>query len=276
LPYSGGEALGCELARQAVCWALLAHRALGAEPADVSPSDRGLEALWSSSDQSLLTRAAGSAAQLERLKTDLFGKSFIEFATLDRGAQVELASRLHAFVLALLEPLDTVQRELERIWLRAAFRIACMLALLVGLAALGFEVRDYWQQRSDRALSANWTTSSQYDTCACTSPAQSCAECPDYFFHTREEREPWVLFDFGSTESLSGVVVENRRDCCTERGLPLVVEVSPDKVHWTEVARRSSEFSTWRQTFPTVNARWVRLRVPHQAILHLARVRLLP
>ena len=118
--------------------------------------------------------------------------------------------------------------------------------------------------RRKRAYS-NWVT-----------PAQSCANCPNFFFHTELEDRPNVVFDLHSVRSLSGVVVENRRDCCADRGLPLLVQVSTDEKHWKTVATRKEEFVTWQASFPTEQARWVRLAVGGRSFLHLASVKLLP
>jgi hypothetical protein len=72
------------------------------------------------------------------------------------------------------------------------------------------------------------------------------------------------------------VRVRNRRNCCSERAVPLVVEVSTDNEHWLEVTRNEQDFSEWKGSFAPVQARWVRLRVPRKTVLHLRRVRVLP
>jgi len=72
------------------------------------------------------------------------------------------------------------------------------------------------------------------------------------------------------------VLVDNRLDCCRERAIPLVVEVSTDQKEWRQVAVRHQLFDTWRADFPRVETRWVRLSVPRKTFLHLSRVRLLP
>ena len=91
-----------------------------------------------------------------------------------------------------------------------------------------------------------------------------------------EEIDPNIVFDLKKTQSVSGVRVVNRPDCCPGRGIPLVVEVSEDLKTWKEVARRSRDFSTWRVNFPKVKARYVKLHAPNKNILHLQQVRILP
>lgn len=282
--YLGGDAVACDLARQAIYWALCAHHDLATtappEPPEVGSADRfdfALERLWNEAEPELLARAAGNPRFVEPLRLEVIGKSFLDFADLDRRTQAELAERLHAFAARLLEPLDTQQREAERLWLWRAARVVGLFLLLTGFIAASYGVKNWWELRRDRAAGASWTTSSAYGgTCACKSPEQVCSECPNFFFHTTEERNPSIVFDLGREQQFSTISVENRRDCCPERGLPLVVQVSSDGKHWTEVARRESQFSSWRQAFPTTRARWLKLYVPRRGILHLARVRLLP
>ncbi len=148
--------------------------------------------------------------------------------------------------------------------------------MLVGLGFVGKVLKDRRDLSRDMAPSASWKASSQLSDCSCDSPEQSCAACPNFFFHTVEEKHPSIIFDLHTIRSLSAVIVENRRDCCSERALPLVVQVSTDQKHWKTVATRKDEFGTWRADFPTEQTRWVKLFVSRRDYLHLARVRLLP
>jgi hypothetical protein len=94
--------------------------------------------------------------------------------------------------------------------------------------------------------------------------------------HTLEEESPWLEFDLGRVHSVSGVRVTNRVECCLERAQPLVVSVSTDQRKWKEVARSSERFADWKQSFATVQARWVRFEIPKRTNLHLKRVRIFP
>ncbi len=224
----------------------------------------------------LLDRAAEDHQQAERVRVDLLGNSFAEFAELDPDRQAATAARLHAFADRLIEPLAAPQRAQERTWV---VRFQWLMATAVALIALGFagkSLKEKHDLKYDLAPSASWKTSSQFTDCSCPSPEQSCASCPNFFFHTNEENHPSIVFDLHSVQSLSGVVVDNRRDGFTERALPLVVQVSTDQKHWKTVATRKQDFSTWRADFPTEQARWVKLFVGRRDFLHLARVRLLP
>ena len=108
----------------------------------------------------------------------------------------------------------------------------------------------------------------------CRSPLQECPKARILFPHP-DEQDPRLEIDLEETSQISGVAVANRVDCCTERALPLVVSVSSDHEHWTEVSRRTTEFKTWDSSFAPVDARWVRVTVAGRAILHLHEVQVL-
>src|SRR5690606_19349381 len=135
-----------------------------------------------------------------------------------------------------------------------------------------------WSEaEADLARDAMWRASSVYGPePGCKPPAQECASSPNFFIATNEEENPWLVFDLESPKSVSAVRVDNRIDCCQDRANPLVIEVSDDEKTWKEVARRTSDFNTWKATFPTVKTRYVRLRILKKTNLNLSRVRILP
>lgn len=92
------------------------------------------------------------------------------------------------------------------------------------------------------------------------------------FFQTQEEKEPWLEIDLGREVPFDEVEVTNRSDCCPDRAVPLVVEVSRDGVHFKEVSRRMDTFSVWHSRFARQTARYVRLRVLRRTIFHLDQV----
>ena len=136
-------------------------------------------------------------------------------------------------------------------------------------------VADRLERSHDLARGKPWRVSSALLP-GCPSPAQHCAESPNFFFHTRQERQPWLEIDLGSEVQFSSVRVVNRADCCTNRATPLLIDVSSDRTHWQEVAWRIETFGGWKPTFPAVRARWVRLRVLRETVFHLHEVRVLP
>ncbi|HKO52669.1 MAG TPA: discoidin domain-containing protein [Polyangiaceae bacterium] len=283
LPFPGADAVACELAREAIYWALLALRELAqpdtrvaAEASSPASDPSTLEALWSETERELLDRAAGGSAQAEQVRADLLSKSFADFAELSPERQTAIAERLHAFAERLIEPLAHPQRAQERVWATRFSLLVAAAAVLIALLFVGKSLKDEHDMTLDLAPSASWKASSQIQDCSCKSPEQSCSECPNFFFHTLEENQPWIIFDLHRVQSLSAVVVENRPDCCSERAVPLVVQVSKDQKHWKTVATRKGAFTTWRADFSTEQARWVKLYVAKRDYLHLAGVHLLP
>lgn len=91
-------------------------------------------------------------------------------------------------------------------------------------------------------------------------------------FHTQQEKEPWVEIDLNDTRAISRVTIRHRTDCCTDRGLPLIVETAGDDKKWEEVARRDESFDKWTATFSTRPARYVRLRSTADTVLHFSEV----
>jgi len=90
-------------------------------------------------------------------------------------------------------------------------------------------------------------------------------------FHTSGLDRPWVEIDLGREHVITGVRVENRKDCCQERALPLNFEVF-DGQDWRLVVQRRTTFSTWTCDFAPVRARRVRLLRPGQGNFHLRRI----
>ena len=282
-PFSqpGNEALACELYRQAIHWALLAHDALAAEalPATAAetPPSTDLASLLERIDAPLLRRAAGGDAELAALRSELGSASYREFAELPAREQRSRAETLESVCLVLSEPLEARRQRLERIWVR---RVSRVLGLLVVLAGVVWSARAFsaWnERRNDLAPKVSWKSSSTYAVGGCKSPEQQCAGGENYFFHTNQEANPWVQFDLRKERDVSGVELDNRLDCCFERANPIAVEVSSNQRDWKQVARHAGEFTTLRLKFSTVRARYVRIVIPHPAaILHLSKVRIFP
>jgi hypothetical protein len=93
--------------------------------------------------------------------------------------------------------------------------------------------------------------------------------------HTGREESPWVAIDLGVARQLGSVRVHNRGDGWFDDCLPLVVELSLDGVHYTEIGRRAKRFeqdSPWRVKANGQAARYVRVRVARASYLALSEV----
>jgi hypothetical protein len=257
-PYPEGkpEAVVCELFRQSIHWSLEARRELEARGENPSPP-------------------AGAAAESsEEFAREVVARSFSDFAELGERAQAELVEKLDACSRALLEPLPSKRLESRRIWFTRAVRIGGAGLLFSLLVTTGARRLEDWR---DLARGKPWKTSSQFpQSVGCKSPEQECNESPAFFFHTAYQESPSIEFDLGETKTVSSVVVQNRADCCGDRAIPLVVEVSENPGEYREVGRRTKDFETWRGRFASTRARWVRFSVPRGTFLHLQRVKILP
>jgi hypothetical protein len=90
-------------------------------------------------------------------------------------------------------------------------------------------------------------------------------------FHTTFVDRPWIEIDLGGEHTITGLLVENRADCCKERALPLNFEVFRNGA-WQLVAQRRAPFSTWSYDLRPVRASHVRVLRPGQNFLHLRRI----
>lgn len=168
------------------------------------------------------------------------------------------------------EPVDEAQLASAR-QVRRVSRLIAAVLLAIALVIVG--------QRAfepvNLAAGKPWRTSSKWIDCD-----QSVGRCGPHvtriLFHTNEDESPWFELDLGAPTAFSSVTVVNRSDHMPERAVPLIVEVGDDQTTWRTVAERSETFSTWRTSFPTATARFVRLRVPRRTYLHLEAVRVHP
>jgi hypothetical protein len=125
----------------------------------------------------------------------------------------------------------------------------------------------------DLAQGKPWRTSSALDDCP-LGRTQRCLgnHLVELLFHTQTEASPWMEIDLGEPTRLSQVWVHNRKDCCQERAVPLVVEAGDDGRSFRELARVDEPFRKNVIKFPATRARYVRLRVDRPSALHLAGV----
>ena len=91
-------------------------------------------------------------------------------------------------------------------------------------------------------------------------------------FHTQWEQSPWVLLDLRSEKLVRHITVYNRLDCCRDRAVPLVIELSRDGQKFTEVARVDDPFDRWDAVFAPQNARFIRAKSPRLGVLHLNEI----
>jgi hypothetical protein len=265
-PLRDGSAvpLAVSLFREAAYWSLLAKSELHTE---------GKPSLAELLDAGKYPKPALSDDDFALVRKALVDKSFVETAEDRADTQCRDADLLQAFVHGLvqseLDADDTVTSVLVQRWVRTGLLVLLVLGLLFAVVSSARKA----MQGPDLLSGKPWVASSKaYE---CHPKDMECGGARSaMFFHTTEEDKPWVEFDLGSAQSFTRLEVVNREDCCPERAVPLIVEVSDDKAKWREIARRTDNFREWETTVAPTKARYVRLRVDRRTSFHLVRVSL--
>jgi hypothetical protein len=261
LPSGAQPALLLGLYRDAIWWALAARWPDGTPPPD------DLRALWEASHPRAQTptkiwaATPPDGAAAEALRKTVFDGP----APRSLAATGDDVARARAAAEALVWDLDAPRRHVEGVLIQRWLRLALIAAALV-LLAIGVRVV---LLGPDLAAGKPFRLSSQFAGWAgCL--AQN--GCHGLMFHTETEANPWIEIDLGAPTKVRRVEVINRGNCCAERAVPLVVEVSTDRVKFTPVARRDTPFGSWKTDFPAKVARYVRLRAERRTVLHLQSV----
>jgi hypothetical protein len=258
--------LAIALYREAAYWALV-------QPGELTNVD-DLRGAFDASQHDLV-QAAGGADKLAQVRAALVDKTFVQTAEEKPDVLRREADLAQAFVYRLIERDvdrdDRVADILIQRWLRTGAALL-VLAVLLYMAVLGLQ---HASRGEDLALGKPWRASSQAFQCH---PENSdCGGAHSaIMFHTNEENSPWMETDLGSPQTFARVSIVNREDCCSERAVPLIVEVGDDQKTWKQVARAQDNFRDWEATFAPVKARYVRVRIDRRSILHLIRVSVWP
>ncbi|HYQ42509.1 MAG TPA: discoidin domain-containing protein [Polyangiaceae bacterium] len=265
-------AVGCELYRQASYWELSALGSVN------QPQSTESAHVWEGLTDELLLPLAANVEDRQQLRARLSSGNFVTFAEMPAKEQVTNIAVLQELHAALKARFTERQRGLLTLRRQRAFRLGGLLACLLGVLLGITIVRARTARAGDLAYGAPWRASSAYPGGGgCFSPDQECDDKTGWFFHTADsDTAPWIEFDLGSAKSVSKVVIVNRDDCCAERAVPMVVEVSLDQAEFRTVAEQREQFTTWRVTFPQTRARWLRLRLLDRGPFHLKNVRIFP
>jgi len=258
-PLRSGSSLPLSLSlyREAAYWALLAQ--------DASREAADLGGAFSGCSEEELRFAAGGAEGLADVERALVAKTFRDTALDDPKQQAADARAARAFVKTLIDRKLGPERRIGRLLVQRGVRMGMTLLTTVALLVGGVLLYKELTTGPDLAKGKPWRTSS-------TNEGVPKAAKNEYFFHTLEEKNPWVEIDLQQATPVSVVNIINRRDCCPDRAVPAVVEVSTDQERWHEVARRADTFSSWRARFTPTRARYVRVRAAKRTILHLSAV----
>ncbi len=261
--YGTGVPLALSLYREALYWALRA------QPEAEGFTD--LAAAWQGTPRALLETLAGGRERVHLIEQRLVLEGFLHTAELQEEEQRNIAWTARPLVGALIERAEGNERTLRALYFQRWFR-AFMVAVAVLLAVVGI-----WTS-SQRLLSGPnlaagkpWQASSSYK--GFNPAAHVCdGNVTRILFHTNEEENPWFQVDMGVVNQVAVVEITNRTDGYQGRAVPLVVELSTDSRTWTEVARRTDTFNTWKAKFSPRKARYVRVKAQRRTFLHLETV----
>jgi hypothetical protein len=248
LPPGNAQAACLGLWRESLFWALGAASSTAATD---------LQTLWQEADPRLLGEAAGGTEFVPAMRQILVERTRLD----DLEAQPPAVRRAGEFVSSLIVALGAVERAKTRRWLGRARRPAIIIGTPLALVLVWL----VWPR-------PNLVANRPYRLSSSQRPCTELFSCGNAFFHTQEEDSPWIDYDLGQPTVLHRIEVANRSDCCGERTLPLVVELSLDENNWQEAARVAEPFTVWKGSLEGRTARYVRLRVARHSTLHLAGV----
>lgn len=163
--------------------------------------------------------------------------------------------------------LRSALRELRTRVTRKSYQLALCALVIVGVTGALL-------CRRSPSLTAHSSWQASSTLFACHPNLGECGGASTHiFFHTAEERDPFITFDLGRARVAKRLRVRNRSDGnCESRAVPLVALASVDGQRWTEVARRTYWFQEWDATFLPQSMRYLKLTVPRKTFLHLEQV----
>ncbi len=260
-----GDAVAIDLYRQAIYWLLVSSQA--GPPASDPPE------AWGRADRGALRAVAESEEELEAVAHLVRLESFIATAALEDAAAAR--ARLARFVGRLFEQHDVEGTRVARLQVQRFFRLGVLAALLGTGAWFGWQALSRPDLADDLARGAPFTTSSKLSRCTLTDGTCR-GKKVSIFFHTNQEKQPWVQYDLGAPKEISAVEIVNRSDCCQNRAVPLVVEVSDDRKSWRQVAKQTKPFGVLLLPVERATGRFVRFRAESTTTLHFERVSIFP
>ncbi len=241
---------------EAAYWALRAQ-----VPSALRPGDGGLHALVDRVGDSAIDERMGPGSASDVREALLL--SHDRMAALDAEGWPAVLERAATAEKKVLEAAQAPDQAIRAVRAQRAWRVVAVPALF---AVLVF----YIASPRDLAHGKPWRASSAIAGMSSSGILES-TDAP-FFFHTNSEANPSVTIDI-DLHSIHKVVVTNRRDCCQDRAIPLLIETMAPGGTWRTVAQRDEPFTEWVATFPRVSANQVRVRATRTTLFHLAEIK---
>lgn len=240
---------------EAAYWGLRAQ-----VPSTVRTGDGGLRGLVDRIGDAALEPRVGPTCLLDLKEALLL--SHDQLAVLDAAQWATVLERAASASRKILETAEAPTQAIRGVRTMRVVRIATIPVLLTLLVMRLASPKDFAHGKLWRATSSIGG--------AATSGTLSSTDSA-FFFHTNMEPEPSITIDIG-LHTIHKIVLTNRRDCCQERAIPILVEaIAPGGV-WRTVGRRDAPFTEWAASFPPLVANQVRVRATRATYLHLANI----
>lgn len=149
------------------------------------------------------------------------------------------------------------------------FGLAATLAIAVTLLCLVSPTVRAWIRPPDLGLMARYRVSSTI--AGLPQKGIGTYARGEVFFHSNLEMRPHIDLDFGRPIRVRKVRIENRRDCCGERALPLDVK-AVGKNGERFLCQRRAPFDSWTCQAGGVRTSRLRIEVPGTSMLHLRSI----
>ncbi|MEW5851317.1 MAG: discoidin domain-containing protein [Myxococcota bacterium] len=259
------------LLRDAVLWALRARLQHAAQP---------LPAIWAVPTVfSLLERMPQVQRGMREQGAAALRLARGAFDVVEQGNDAALGSRqaaeqalaLHGLVGVLLDPLEAASLRPRLVRLRRAWRFLLTAALLAS-PSLALLTRGP-APGTNLALNRPVTTSKLNPDPGFPDPRKVVdGDRSIMGFCTANADLNWVTVDLGEVFTIHEVHVYNRTDCCSERAVPLALQVSEDGKTFETLGKVTATFQVWKPRFEPHSARYVRLSHQGKNWLHLNEI----
>ncbi len=183
-----------------------------------------------------------------------------------------LASAVKTLLVAIIEPLEHDESKVGRVLFARFARIAAALVMVGGVVAIIFSLIAGQMSKPNIALKKKVTTSSLFASAGRDTRLLVDGDTTNLGFHTECRPNQTVTVDLGVLHSISSVVVYNRADCCQERAIPLILEVSSDNQKFEKVKEQREQFDKWVVDDIDKKARYVRITNTSNNCFHLSEL----